>query len=133
MGTSNAQTSRALTAMKKDPGLAFLTEVSSVPLQQALRHQHQAFCAFFAKRARYPRYKSRRARQSAHYTRSAFTIRGRQLRLAKTDGPLKFVWSWPEVDVTGLEPTTVVVSRESAAKQEARPVRARNPVLQGRD
>jgi putative transposase len=30
--TSYAQTDRALTAMKKDPGLAFLTEVSAVPL-----------------------------------------------------------------------------------------------------
>jgi IS605 OrfB family transposase len=60
--TSYAQTDRALTAMKKDPALAFLNEASSVPLQQALRHQHQAFCAFFARRARYPRYKSRRAR-----------------------------------------------------------------------
>jgi len=50
--TSYAQADRALTAMKRDPGLAFLTEVSSVPLQQALRHQHAAFQAFFAKRAR---------------------------------------------------------------------------------
>jgi putative transposase len=75
--TSYAQTDRALTAMKKDPGLAFLTEVSSVPLQQTLRHQHQAFAAFFAKRARYPRFKSRHARQCAHYTRSAFTMRAR--------------------------------------------------------
>lgn len=32
-GTSYAETDRALTAMKKEPGLAFLTEVSSVPLQ----------------------------------------------------------------------------------------------------
>ena len=55
--------------MKKDPDLAFLSEVSSVPLQQALRHQHKAFSAFFARRARYPRFKSRRGRQSAHYTR----------------------------------------------------------------
>ncbi len=46
-GTSYAQTDQALTAMKKDPGLAFLGEVSSVPLQQALRHQHTAFAAFF--------------------------------------------------------------------------------------
>ena len=105
--TSYAETDRALTAMKKDPGLAFLNEVSSVPLQQALRHQHQAFTAFFAKRARYPRFKSRRARQCAHYTRSAFSMRGGVLRLAKTDGPLRFVWSWPEVDVTGLDPTMV--------------------------
>jgi IS605 OrfB family transposase len=67
-GTSYAETDAALTAMKRDPGLAFLSEVSSVPLQQALRHQHQAFTAFFAKRARYPRFKSRRGRQCAHYT-----------------------------------------------------------------
>jgi putative transposase len=62
-GLSYAETDAALTAMKKDPGLAFLNEVSSVPLQQALRHQHKAFSAFFAKRARYPRFKSRRSRQ----------------------------------------------------------------------
>src|ERR1700741_5165586 len=74
-GTSYAETDRALTVLKKDPGLAFLTEVSCVPLQQALRHQHQAFGAFFAGRPRYPRFKSRRGRQSAHYTRSAFSMR----------------------------------------------------------
>ena len=83
--TSYAQTDAALTLMKQDPDLAFLTEVSSVPLQQALRHQHQAFTAFFAKRARYPRFKSRRSRQSAHYTRSAFSMRGGELRLASKD------------------------------------------------
>jgi putative transposase len=41
--TSYAETDRALTAMKRDPELAFLGEVSCVPLQQALRHQHAAF------------------------------------------------------------------------------------------
>ena len=102
----------ALTAMKKDPDLAFLGEVSSVPLQQALRHQHKAFSAFCARRARYPRFKSRRSRQSAHYTRSAFSMRAGVLRLAKTDGPLRNVWTWPDVDVTALNPTMVVVSRE---------------------
>ena len=111
-GTSYAETDRALTVMKKDPALAFLSEVSSVPLQQALRHQHQAFTAFFAKRARYPRFKSRRGRQCAHYTRSAFSLRRGELRLAKTSGPLRFAWSWPEVDVTALDPATVIVCRE---------------------
>jgi putative transposase len=111
--TSYAQTDRALTQMKKDPELAFLNEVSSVPLQQALRHQHQAFGAFFGKRARYPRFKSRRSRQSAHYTRSAFTLRGRVLRLAKTDAPLRFTWSWPDIDPAVLDPAMLIVSRES--------------------
>ena len=64
--TSYAETDAALLIMKKDPDLAFLTEVSSVPLQQAIRHQHQAFTAFFARAARYPRFKSRRGRQAAH-------------------------------------------------------------------
>ena len=111
-GTSYAESDRALTAIKKDPDLAFLNDVSSVPLQQALRHQHKAFTAFFARRARYPRFKSRRSRQSAHYTRSAFTMSAGMLRLAKTSTPLRYVWSWPDVDVTALDPAMVIVSRE---------------------
>jgi putative transposase len=110
--TSYAETDRELTAMKKDPGLAFLSEVSSVPLQQALRHQHTAFSAFFARHTCYPRFKSRAGRQSAHYTRSAFAMRGGELRLAKTGTPLRFVWSWPDVDLTVLNPAIVIVSRE---------------------
>jgi putative transposase len=110
--TSYAQTDRALTVMKRDPELAFLNEVSSVPLQQALRHQHKAFAAFYGKRARYPRFKSRCGKQSAHYTRSAFSLRGGVLRLAKTDGPLQFTWSWPDIDVGALDPALVIVSRE---------------------
>jgi putative transposase len=109
---SYAQSDRALTAMKQDRDLAFLSEVSCVPLQQALRHQHQAFAGFFAKRARYPRFKSRRSRQSAHYTRSAFRMKDGQLWLAKASAPLQYVWSWPDVDVAALVPTMVIVSRE---------------------
>jgi putative transposase len=112
VGTSYAETDRALTLMKKDPDLAFLAEVSSVPLQQALRHQHQAFTAFFAGRARYPRFKSRCGRQAAHYTRSAFSLRSGELRLARTAAPLRFVWSWPEVEVRTLDPAMVIVTRE---------------------
>jgi len=111
-GTSYAESDRALTAMKKDPELAFLAEVSCVPLQQALRHQHQAFTAFFARRARYPRFKSRRSHQSAHYTRSAFSLRGGELRLARISTALPYVWSWPDVDVAALDPAMVIVSRE---------------------
>jgi putative transposase len=111
-GTSYPQTNAALTAMKKDPDLGFLSEVSSVPLQQTLRHQHKAFTAFFDKRARYPRFKSRRSRQSAHYTRSAFRLKDGALYLAKMATPLKFVRTWPEVDVAALAPAMVIISRE---------------------
>ena len=40
-------------------------------------------------------------------------MRGGILRLAKTDAPLPFVWSWPDVDVTALQPAMVIVSREA--------------------
>src|SRR5699024_223561 len=48
-------TSAMLTEWKKEDDLAFLNEVSSVPLQQGLRHLQTAFRNFFDKRARYPR------------------------------------------------------------------------------
>ncbi|MEO3925727.1 transposase [Micromonosporaceae bacterium B7E4] len=70
--TSYRQTDAALTGWKQTTELAFLPEVSSVPLQQTLRHQHTAYVNFFAGRARYPRFKSRHGRQSVHYTRPRF-------------------------------------------------------------
>ncbi|GIE82200.1 transposase [Actinoplanes philippinensis] len=111
--TSYKQTDAALTAWKKTEDLAFLSEVSSVPLQQTLRHQHTAYANFFAKRARYPRFKSRTGKQSAHYTRSGFRIKDGLLHVAKTDGSLTVAWSWPDVDLTVLDPTMVVISREA--------------------
>ena len=113
---SYAASDAALTVMKRDPELAFLAEVSSVPLQQTLRHQYKAFSAFFAKRARYPRFKSRDGRQSATYTRAAFRMKDGALWLAKTVAPLEFVWSWPDIDPTTINPTTVTVSRDPCGR-----------------
>ncbi|WP_244317227.1 helix-turn-helix domain-containing protein [Micromonospora terminaliae] len=109
--TSYRRTDAVLTGWKRTAGLAFLSEVSSVPLQQTLRHQHTAFASFFAGRARYPRFKSRNARQSAHYTRSAFRMKDGALHVAKTNGPLPFAWSFGGVDIATLNPTMVVISR----------------------
>jgi putative transposase len=115
--TSYAETSRYMTELKSDPDLGFLSEVSCVPLQQGLRHQHAAFVNFFAGRARYPRYKSRQCKQSATFTRSAFRWRQGRLYLAKMmDTPVELVWSWPEVDPASIEPTSVTVSRESCGR-----------------
>ncbi|MEV6975560.1 RNA-guided endonuclease TnpB family protein [Kitasatospora sp. NPDC093806] len=110
--TSYKETDAALTAWKRTEELAFLSEVSSVPLQQTLRHQHTAFAHFFAGRAKYPRFKNRGSRQSAHYTRSAFRMNNGELRLAKTTAPLSFVWSFDGVELASLDPTMVVISRD---------------------
>src|SRR3954468_2810187 len=53
------ETNALLTGWKKDPALAWLNEVSSVPLQQALRHLDTAYRNFFRKTARYPGFRKR--------------------------------------------------------------------------
>lgn len=68
---------------KQTEDLAFLSEVSSVPLQQTLRHQHTSFANFFG------------------------------LHIAKTTGPLALAWSWPGVDLAALDPTMVIVARDT--------------------
>ncbi|GAA3447003.1 RNA-guided endonuclease TnpB family protein [Planomonospora venezuelensis] len=112
---SYVETSAMLTAWKRTEEHGFLSEVSSVPLQQALRHLQAGFANFFAKRAKYPTFKSRKkSRASAEYTRSAFRWRDGTLTLAKMDDPLDIVWSrsLPQ----GAEPSTVTVSRDAAGR-----------------
>jgi putative transposase len=109
------QTSAMLTVWKKTEELAYLNEVSSVPLQQALRHLQTAFTHFFGKRAKYPRFKSRKkSRKSAEYTTSAFRFWDGELRLAKMSEPLRIVWSRPLPE--GVSPSTVTVSQDAAGR-----------------
>ncbi|MDX3641845.1 RNA-guided endonuclease TnpB family protein [Streptomyces sp. MB09-02B] len=109
------QTSAMLTAWKKTGELAYLGEVSSVPLQQALRHLQVAFTNFFGKRAKYPRFKSRKkSRKSAEYTTSGFRFREGKLTLAKMAEPLDIVWSRPLPE--GATPSTVTVSQDAAGR-----------------
>lgn len=108
-------TSALLTGWKTTEELAFLNDVSSVPLQQALRHLQGAFTNFFAKRAKYPTFKSKkRSRRSAEYTTSAFRWRDGRLTLAKMTAPLHIVWSRPLPD--GASPSTVTVSQDAAGR-----------------
>lgn len=112
---SYVQSSAMLTEWKRSDDLAYLGEVSSVPLQQALRHLQSAFAAFFDKRAKYPRFKSRRkSRAAAEYTRSAFRFRDGTLTLAKMNAPLDIAWSRPLPE--GAEPSTLTVSRDAAGR-----------------
>ncbi|WP_374106233.1 RNA-guided endonuclease InsQ/TnpB family protein [Streptomyces sp. BV286] len=109
------QTSAMLTAWKKTEELAYLSEVSSVPLQQALRHLQVAFTNFFGKRAKYPHFKSKKkSRKSAEYTTSGFRFREGRLTLAKMAGPLDIVWSRPLPE--GVTPSTVTVSQDAAGR-----------------
>ncbi len=110
-----AETCRMLTAWKNDPDTAWLYEVSNVALQQGLQNLQNASVNFWAPRAKYPGFKTkRRSRASATFTTSGFRYRDGQITLAKTSAPLAIVWSRPLPE--GAEPSTVTVSRDAAAR-----------------
>jgi putative transposase len=113
-GLSTNELSARLTVLKQQPETAFLNEVSCVPLQQSLRHLADAFTNFFEGRAGYPTFKARHDKQSAEYTKSAFTWDGKVLRLAKMEDPLDIRWSRPLPE--GVTPTTVTVSKDTAGR-----------------
>ncbi|MDI3386073.1 RNA-guided endonuclease TnpB family protein [Streptomyces sp. B-S-A8] len=109
------ETSALLTAWKKTEEYAYLRAVSSVPLQQSLRHLQAAFSAFFSGHSRHPRFKSRkRSKRSAEYTASGFRYCDGRLRLAKMSEPLDIVWSRPLPP--GVSPTTVTVTQDRSGR-----------------
>jgi len=105
--------SATLTASKKTPKRAFLNEVSSVPLQQSLRHLQTAYSNFFAKRAKFPTFKSKHGKQSAEFTTSAFKwgAVNRNLTISKI-GRLRVKWS-REFTST---PTTVTITKDRSGR-----------------
>ena len=105
---SYTDTSNALTKLKKDPEKPWLKQVSAVPLQQGLRHLNTAFINFFAGRNKYPRFKKKNGRQSAHYAPNAFKWKDGKLTLAKMSQPLKIRWS----RYFRSEPKSVTVSKD---------------------
>lgn len=86
---SYTDTSNALTKLKKDPEKSWLKQVSSVPLQQGLRHLNKAFETFFQGKTKYPRFKKKSGKQSATYAKNAYTWKDGKLTLAKIKQPLK--------------------------------------------
>jgi putative transposase len=83
--------SREFTELKTQPATAWLAELPREPFQQVLRDQERAFSNFFAKRASYPRFKSRGSKVSMR-----FTLNQRHEQVARGDG------RWAKVKLPGL-------------------------------
>jgi len=98
------------------PGLKkaypWLGDVSSVPIQQSLRHLDKAYKNFYAGRAKYPTWKYKLGNQSATYASNAFTWENGQFTLAKMNEPLDihFHRDLPK----GCKPSSVTVSKDCA-------------------
>ena len=57
---------KKLTELKKDGEHSWLNEINSQTLQHALRHLETAYVNFFKKRAKFPNFKSKKAKNSFH-------------------------------------------------------------------
>jgi putative transposase len=104
--------SALLPDLKKQDETAWLSEIASVPLQQALRHLDKAFTAFFEGKGNYPTFKKKRNRQSATYVGTAFHWDGKGITLAKMSEPLNIVWSRPLPE--GAVPSRVTITKDCA-------------------
>ena len=107
-------TAQRLVLLKKQEETVWLNDVSSVPLQQALRHLDKAFRNFFDGRSNYPTFKKKRNQQAATYANNAFIWKDQALTLAKMDAPLSIVWHRPLPD--GCKPSSVTVTKDEAER-----------------
>jgi putative transposase len=82
--TNYVNQAKELTALKKE--LPWLKEVDSVSLQSSLRNLDTAFKNFFQKRAKYPKFKSKRNNTKSYTTKNtndSIRIEGAKLKLPK--------------------------------------------------
>jgi putative transposase len=109
--------SELLTQTKKTIERSWLADVSSVPLQQSLRNLDVAYRNFFNSRngkrkggkMGIPKFKKKTNKQSAEFTKAAFSIDGKRVYLAKI-GDLQPIWSR---DLPNI-PSSVTVIKDCA-------------------
>jgi putative transposase len=103
--------SRWLTQWKRTAGHEWLSQVPATCLTQCLRDQDAAFRNFFAHRARYPRFKRKRASGSLRFQDVGAAWARGLVSLHKL-GVLKLAESLPEVE----RPDLVTLSRDAAGR-----------------
>ena len=108
-----------ITEAKKTSTRNWLDEVSAVPLQQSIRDLGVAFKNYFdSKRGKRkgpkigtPQFKKKHHKQSARFTVSGFSLKGRRVYLAKI-GQLELVWSRPLPSA----PSSVTITKDPAGR-----------------
>ena len=106
---TNALQKLFITLAKKTEARAWLSSVSSIPLQQSIADLGVAYQNFFKHNRGYPKFKKRSSSQSARFTRGGFSIKNGKVYLAKI-GLLTTKWSRE----LPSEPSSVTVIKDCA-------------------
>jgi putative transposase len=109
-GLSYGQMSKHLTHLKKRH--TFLNDVSSVALQQELRHLMRAFIACGRGTAKYPRYKRKSHSGSFSLMTNSFRVKGAKVEIGKIKTPVRFKRS----RALPLDVTSATVSQTADGK-----------------
>lgn len=105
-----AASDKAITALRNNPNFAFLREVHGTPQRQSVRHLDTAFSNFFAKRASFPTFKSKRDKvQSASYPNDSFQLDASQNLSVSSLGRLSVVWSI----VPESAPSSITITKDA--------------------
>jgi putative transposase len=91
--------SARLTALKDGPQTSWLREMDAQALQQALADLHTAFVSFFARRARYPRFKSKKRDAARFRIPQRVRVIGKRVQVPKV-GRVRVRLSRPIVGTT---------------------------------
>jgi putative transposase len=116
---SNELMKQFITQAKRSEARSWLSEVSSIPLQQSVRDLDVAFRNFWnsvsgkrkGAKVKPPQFKKRRSAQSARFTHGGFSIGQHKVYLAKI-GKLKIEWSRP----LPAEPSSATVIKDAAGR-----------------
>ncbi|MGY2974203.1 RNA-guided endonuclease InsQ/TnpB family protein [Thermostichus sp. MS-CIW-37] len=101
--------SKRLTGLKQS--VAWLKEVSSVALQQSLRHLDQVYRRFFENKGGFPHFKKKQSKQSLTLVANSFSLKGERVHLAKI-GTIQPIWSRP----LPSQPSSVTVIKDCAER-----------------
>jgi putative transposase len=109
LSLTSYELSRWVTRWKHTAGHDWLAEVPATALTQCLRDQDRAFSGFFARRARYPRFKAKGGRQSLRFQGVGAGWHRGVLRLPKL-GVLRLAETLPDIE----RPNMVTLSRDAS-------------------
>lgn len=118
---SVAELCAELTLLKRQPHTAWLRDCNAQSLQQALRDLDNAFSAFFARRSRFPRFRTKKRHRPSFRLPQSLRLDGERLIVPKL-GPLRLLLHRPlegalksatfKQDATGAWYVTLVVHFE---------------------
>lgn len=108
------QSVKLITGWKRNKDLSYLKDVSADVLQQSVLNLGRAFTNLFKGRAKAPRFKKRGVNDSIRLTRNSFSLKDKELYIAKVKDKLNVVYSRPLPD--NLEPSSVTIRRTASNK-----------------